>query len=188
MRDNPNQPAEHKQNEMWLAILIRYICYCRGIRLSIIGACLLLAWDAGLTGSFLLSFIACPIWFIVSVIKNAIQRPGWGLALTRIAFPPLILWLVMANDSFQRKIAEENAPCIITACEQYHTDNGKYPKALVDLVPQYLPSVPLAKYCLMFGEFFYWNMEDHPQFLWYATPPFGRKIYTFDDRRWGYID
>jgi hypothetical protein len=24
--------------------------------------------------------------------------------------------------------------------------------------------------------------------MWYKIPPYGRKIYTFQDRRWGYVD
>lgn len=160
----------------------------RGIRGSVLGAMILLAWDAGLTGSFLMSFLVCPVWFVVAVLKNAIERPGWGLALLRIAIPPLILALVMANDAFQRKIAKANAPRIIAACEQFHGANGNYPETLDELVPQYLPSVPPAKYSLGFGEFVYWNFDDSAMLTWYVVPPYGRAIYNFEECRWGYLD
>jgi hypothetical protein len=182
------QPERSQNEDARLTILDGRSSPHRGIGKSIAGAIALLAWDAGIGGTFITSIIICPIWFLVSVLKNAIQLPGWGIALIRIAIPPLTLCLVLANNSFQRKIAEENAPRIIAACEQFHATNGKYPKTLDDLVPQYLSSVPCAKYCLMYGEFMYWNMENHPMLVWHVVPPFGRKIYTFEDRRWGYID
>ncbi len=160
----------------------------RGIRGSVAGALTLLAWDVALTGSFVMSFIACPIWFLVSILKNAIQRPGWRLAILRTAIPPLTLGLVMANNALQLQIAEANAPRVVAACEEFHAANGKFPQTLDDLVPQYLPSVPRAKYCLGFGGFWYWNLEGKPILVWYVVPPYGRKIYDFEERRWGYLD
>ena len=190
MQDNPYRPPEHAPNEgarstspagkMWSH---------RGIRVSIGGALLLLAWDAALTGSFVMSVLACPIWFLVSILKNAILRPGWRLALLRIAIPALTLGLVVANDAVQRRIARANAARIITACEEFHVANGKFPQTLDELVPRYIRSIPPAKYCLTFGEFCYWNFDDGRAMLeWCVIPPYGRKIYTFADRRWGYID
>jgi hypothetical protein len=138
----------------------------RGIRVSIGSAIVLLAYDAVLNGSFGLSFLICPIWFLVSVLKNAIQCPGWRLALFRIAVPPLTLGLVLANDAFQYRIAEANAARVVEACEEFRDANGKFPKTLGELVPWYMPSVPRAKYCLEYGEFRYWNLDGcHPILL-----------------------
>ena len=135
-----------------------------------------------------MSLIFCPIWFLVSTLKNGIQRPGWGLASLRIATPALTLGLVLANNALQLSIAEANAPPIIAACEEFHGANGRFPRTLDELVPRYLPSIPRAKYCLTFGEFCYWNNEEHPILVWQVLPPFVRKIYSFEDRRWGYLD
>jgi len=180
---------EQAQNEgVWSTSLAHKAWSHRGIRVSIGGALVLLAWDAVLSGSFLLSFMVCPIWFLVSVLKNAIQRPGWRLALLRIAIPVLTLGLVLANNAFQLRIAEANAPRIVAACEDFHAANGKFPKTLDELVPRYMPAVPRAKYCLDYGEFRYWNLDGHPILVWYVVPPFGRKIYDFENRRWNYLD
>ncbi len=149
MHDSSSRPAEHAQNEMWLTILVRYVWSHRGIRVSIGTAAVLLAWDAAFSGSFLMSLIFCPIWFLASVLKNAIQRPGWRLALLRIAIPALTLGLVMANNAVQLRIAEANAPRIVAACQEFHAANGRFPKTLDQLVPRYMPSVPRAKYCLV---------------------------------------
>ncbi|MEN6457478.1 MAG: hypothetical protein ABFC63_00985 [Thermoguttaceae bacterium] len=160
----------------------------RGIQRSVCGALALIAWDAGLGGTFLMSALVCPIWFLISIQKNLIERPGWRVALLRIAIPALTLGLVLANNAVQYRIAKMNAPRIISACEQFHAANGTFPKTLNELIPQYLPSIPRAKYCLMWGDFLYWNCDENPILVWYVVPPFGRKIYGFKDRRWGYLD
>jgi hypothetical protein len=188
MQDSSCRPAEHAKNEMWLTIVVRYLLSQRGIRVSIGIALVLLAWDAVYSGSFLFSLIVCPIWFLGSVLKNAIQRPGWRLALLRIAIPALTLGLVLANDGIQYRIGKANAARVVTACEEFQAANSKFPHTLDELVPRYLPYVPRAKYCVMWGEFSYWNFDEHPILVWCVVPPFGRRIYSFDDRRWGYLD
>jgi hypothetical protein len=160
----------------------------RGIKLGICAAIVLLALDAVFSGSFLLSFFVCPIWFLFSILKNVIQRPGWTLALLRIAIPALTLGLVLANNAVQYRIAETNAPQIVRACEEFHVANARFPQTLDELVPRYMQSIPRAKYCLAYGEFLYWNIDGRPILVWYAVPPFGRKIYDFENRRWNYID
>ena len=187
MQDNSSRPAEHVRNEMCLTTLVRSAWSERGIRWSIGGACLLLAWDVALTGSFVVSLLCCPIWFLVSVLKGAIERAGWWLTLFKIAVPALTLGLVLANNAVQIKIGEANAPKIIAACEGFHAANGEFPKSLDELVPRYMPSVPRAKYCLLFGEFVYFNYGK-PMLVWYVVPPFSRGIYDFETRRWNYID
>jgi hypothetical protein len=187
MQDSSLSLPEKSQQNMSLSETPRAAFSWRGIRKSLIGAFLLLFWDAVLGGTFLTSLMICPIWFLVSLFKNIIQLPGWRIALVRIAMPVLVLGLVLANDSFQYKIGEKNVHIVIDACEKFHAANGEYPKSLDELVPQYLPHIPRAKYCLAWGEFMYFN-NGHPMLVWYIVPPHGRKIYTFVDRRWNYID
>jgi hypothetical protein len=55
-------------------------------------------------------------------------------------------------------------------------------------VPQYLNSVPLAKYCLgPPGRFAYHNLGS-PIIYWQVVPPYYRKIYNFETRSWSYLD
>jgi hypothetical protein len=160
----------------------------RSVRGSVGSALTLLVWDAAITGSFLLSFLVCPVWFLFSIVKNAAERPGWGLALLRIAVPALTLGLVLANDTFQRRIAKANATRVVAACEEFHADNGEFPQTLEELVPQYLPSIPRAKYCLLHGEFLHWGSGEGGMLVWCVVPPFERAIYNFEKRRWSYLD
>jgi hypothetical protein len=188
MQDNSYRPPEQAQNEN-----ARLTCSAgkttprRGVWKSIVGAFVVLAWDVALTGWFGMSFFVCPIWFLVSIIKNTIQRPGWIIAIIRIAIPALTLTLAMANDAIQYRIGKANAPIIVAACEEFHAANGRFPKTLDELVPRYMPSIPRAKYCLVFGEFDYFNYGK-PMLVWYVVPPYGRKIYDFEDRKWSYLD
>jgi hypothetical protein len=162
--------------------------FCRGIKRSVVAAAVLLAWDGAFSGSFLMSMIFCPIWFLVSLLKNAIERPGWGLALVRIGIPALTLGLVRANNAAQLGVAETNAQRVVAACEEYHAANGRFPKDLDELVPQYMNSVPFAKYCLgPPGRFNYYN-SGRPMLVWQVVPPYYRKIYDFHTRSWSYLD
>jgi hypothetical protein len=67
---------------------------CRSIWGSLLGAGMLLFFDVAVEGSFLSSILACPIWFLISVVKNLILLPGWRLALSRAAIPVLTLGTV----------------------------------------------------------------------------------------------
>ena len=55
-------------------------------------------------------------------------------------------------------------------------------------MPKYLPSVPPAKHCRFLNTFWYIDYRETRMLVWYVGPPFGRKIYDFEERRWGYID
>lgn len=155
---------------------------------SLAVAAILVGWDAVLDGSLLFSILICPLWFSWSVLKNLIQRPGWRQAVVRVLVPLLTLGVVLLNNNLQCKIAEANAPRIVSACDKFHAAHGRYPENLNELVPDYLPSVPRAKYCIRFGEFHYWRAYGRYYLLWYKVPPFGRKIYDSSRGTWGYID
>lgn len=164
------------------------ISYLRRIRGSLVGAFVLLAWDAVVSGSFMASILVCPVWCVVSLVKAVIQRPGWKIGLSRILVPALTLGLVLGNAALQSRIAGANAQRIIGACEQFRVANGRYPSQLKELEPRYLGSLPRAKYSLVFGEFRYWSFEGKHRLMWVAIPPFGRRIYDFERREWGSLD
>jgi len=186
MQETAQTPPERLHDDTWLTILLCCIGYHPGIRGSIGTAVVMVALDAVLSGTYILSAIVCPIWFLLSVVKSASNRPGWILALIRITIPTLTFGLILTNNAVQFRIAEANAARIVKACEAFHAVNGKYPKTLGELVPKYMSSVPHAKYCLAFGEFLY---SDKPVMLmWYAVPPYGREVYNFEKRRWSYLD
>lgn len=158
----------------------------RGIKRCVVAAAVLLAWDGALYGTCLMAWLFCPIWFLLSLLKNAIERPGWGLALLRIGIPAMMFGLLWANNAVQLGVAEANAQRVVAACDEYHAANGRFPKDLDELVPRYMNSVPRAKYCLA-GHFAYHNLGT-PMLYWQVVPPYLRKIYNFETRSWSYLD
>jgi hypothetical protein len=164
--------------------------FYRSVRGSIGAAAIVLTFDVVLSGSILMSYVLCPIWILVSLLKSAIQRPGWGLTLVRILIPTLTFWLVKANNAFQLRVAETHGHRIVAACEEYHAANGHFPGDLHELVPKYMNSVPVAKYCLGPGSrFFYTSSSSGPTMLaWEIVAPHYRRIYNFETRRWSYLD
>ena len=156
---------------------------------SLFGAGFLLFWDV-VCGFYAFSIIVCPIWFIVSVFRNRIVGTEWRIALFRAAIPALTLGIALVNTFIQWKIADVNGERIVKACESFHSDSGRYPKTLNELVPRYLPSIPRAKYSLD-GDFGYYNSGDSSgpaPALWWNKFGFLRKIYSFESKEWDYLD
>jgi len=166
----------------------RRCCDClTAIRGSLICALVVIFLDVVVSGCYLFSALACPIWCIVGAVRAALQQPGPGVAAARVLIPVATGLLAFANYSVQRTIAMGNAERVIEACERYREANGAYPERLGELVPRYLNSVPRAKYCCSWSEFWYFGAP-RPLLLWYEIPPFGRRIYNFERGDWGYID
>ena len=155
------------------------------IKGSLIGSAFVLFIDVLMDGSSMFSTLICPVWFVLSLVTNAIKRPDWRLALIRIAIPALTMALAWANSAIQANIAEANAQRVIMACDQYRAAHDRYPEKFDELVPQYLKTIPVAKHCLT-GSFQYYNFGQ-PMLYWRV---FGllRKIYDFETRSWNYVD
>ncbi len=189
MTDNSHSDPPNAEYEgVSLPTAERKMSLLRGVRGSIWGMGLLAFWDIVATGSFVMSILICPIWLIVSVVKNAIQHPGWRLAIARVSIPLVTLALVFGNSHLQYCIGDKNIQRLINACEEYHGLNGVYPSELEQLVPRHLESIPRAKYCLIFGEFYYISAGGQTMLVWYVIPSYGRKVYKFEDRVWRFVD
>ncbi len=152
-------------------------------------AAAVLCVDVVFDGSYAFSGLICPIWFLVSLVKNLIWRPGWEVALFKIAMPVLVLGITITNDSIQWNMAETNSKRVIKACEEFHAANGRYPKTLDELVPGYLPSVPCAKHCLNpMSRFMYFNYSPNDSLLVWQRMGWYRKTYRFGANRYGQLD
>lgn len=153
---------------------------------SLFFAAALLCLDVVVDGDYLFSILVCPIWLMASVVKNLIGRPGWRIALFRVAIPAVTLGIVLANTAMQWDIGDANGERVVKACEDFHVDNGQYPKTLDELVPRYLPSVPRAKYSLD-GKFWYYNHGSGYTLCWVKIG-FCRKVYSSETEQWRHLD
>lgn len=154
----------------------------------LLGASFLLLCDVAISGSALISMLVCPIWFLASLIRTLFRLPGWKIGLARMTVPLLTLGIALVSADMQTRMATANSRRVIDACEQFHTAHGKYPDRLPELVPLHLPSIPRAKYCVMFGNFSYWKTKETPRLMWIVVPPFGKEIYNFEHRERKFLD
>ena len=98
--------------------------------------------------------------------------------------------IVVTND-LQNRMADRKAIMVGYACEAYRAKYHYYPKQLSALVPEFLSSVPSAKYGLLGNEYFFYSNrdnDDEPMLYYQAVPPFGRRLYHMKSRSWGYLD
>ncbi|MDB4970086.1 MAG: hypothetical protein JWN44_5775 [Myxococcales bacterium] len=115
----------------------------------------------------------------------ALRRRGVATICSYAVLALAVLGTICANNA----LARHNATHVIDALERYKADHCGYPQRLEDLVPGYLPSVPLAKFTLAFNSFFYSSRDGKSAHLFYiALPPFGRPTYLLEANRWTYID
>ncbi len=156
------------------------------IRRSLIGAAALIIVDAVVFGSFVFSSLICPIWLLASAGRSVRRRPGWVIALARLAVPVLTLGIVAVNFSIQTAIAEANAGKIIQAVERFRVAKGACPARLTELVPAYIDAVPPAKNALVMNNFLYHTIGEAERCVltWITVPPFGRRAYDFQSKQW----
>ena len=73
--------------------------------------------------------------------------------------------------------------------EAYKTTNGEYPEELRDLVPEFLPEIPLPRPLGLLTPPYRLHISDGQHLpIFISGPPFGKKIYHFEEQDWGYVD
>jgi len=128
---------------------------------------------------------------LVSLFRGVRRNEG---RMTVIRSVVAVAWFALPEATIDANLwidarAAERASLVVRAVEAYREDHGAYPATLTELVPGYLPYVPRAKPTSM-GTFEYRMPRDgSAPTLWYVVlPPFGRRAYHFDERRWITID
>lgn len=101
----------------------------------------------------------------------------------------LLVTLLRPNRSGSER-AQKGAEQIIAASRAFQQRHGRLPETLEELVPEFLPSVPEAKYSgPHFGFVYDVGPESrHHVLSWTEHIPFGRPFYVFEEDRWGYLD
>jgi len=94
--------------------------------------------------------------------------------------------IVFSSNLVNNRIAHHRAEVLISSIKAYVSAEHKYPEKLQDLVPRYIPSVPDAKFSLMFNKFYY--SSKHPFLMYVSFSPFARPTYSFDKETWQVVD
>jgi hypothetical protein len=160
----------------------------------VIAALVLFVLDGFLFAQGAITALAALVMVILGLVHIAVgagrngRRVLHGLRV--IAVSLALCGAVFGTIYINNLIARKRANQIIEALNAYKGKYGHYPERLADLVPEYIPSVPLAKYTLGFNQFYYGYLADEERGeLWYvALPPFGRSVYSLETQTWGYLD
>lgn len=161
------------------------------LRKTIITAFLLFVADAFVLNQFTIAIFTIILGFpvlLVKLFKARKDRERMKLLASKAGIYTLMIGLIIGANSLNNMIAEKRAKDIIAACEQFKTKSGRYPEKLSELVPEYLPTIPAAKYSLMGSSFRYFARQESHALMYEAVPPYGRKYYVFENKTWGSVD
>ena len=130
------------------------------------------------------------IWFIPKalfslLIKNKEKAKKYALrsAVYFLTVAAMIFGLYLNNQ-----LAEQRSKIVIAALDNYKAQNGRFPDKLEELVPKFLPKIPLAK-INVYGSFRYYVFaEDRHTLMYVVVPPFGRKLYNLEKKSWSQLD
>jgi hypothetical protein len=155
---------------------------------------LLFAFDLGYAGQGLFSLLVSSggvLLLAAGAIRSALGGAA-PLARSRAMRAALYLALGVAafgTAGFHRATGEAHAARVIDACAAFEARHGALPNRLQDLVPDFLPAVPRARFTLAYADFVYSAAPNRDHTLMYVTlPPFGRRIYHFERRQWSQLD
>lgn len=154
----------------------------------------LFLFDLGYSGQGLLSLLVAVTGFTFLTARALWSwfRGSAALARSRGIRAGMCLFLgaaTFATMRFHATTAETHAARVIDACRAFESRRGKLPDRLQELVPEFLPAVPRAKYTVAWGAFTYSTSgSTHHTLMYVALPPFGRQIYNFEAARWSQLD
>lgn len=97
-------------------------------------------------------------------------------------------FVVLRPDRAGSERARRNAEHLIAACKAFQARKGHFPETLEELVPDFLPELPRAKYDGPEFGFTYDTSPGRHVLGWTEMIPFGRPFYVLEEDRWGYLD
>jgi hypothetical protein len=162
-------------------------------RITILLAIFLFVLDSFVMNQGFLSVLVILFALFILVPRAFLAyRKNRQLYLTRLNKVGIFLlaaFAVFPVNALQNRIADRRAIKIGNACLAFRAKYHRYPETLTELVPEFIPSVPLAKPLAGIG-FFYSSHSSggEPMFFYEALPPFGRRFYHMEKGYWGYLD
>lgn len=93
---------------------------------------------------------------------------------------------VLTLNEINLKISEDHAEEMVAAVEKYRSRHGEYPRSLEDLVPEFMPAIPVVRYTFPAAQFEYFRLGPDPVLAYTAAPPFTRPTYDFAQAKWSY--
>jgi hypothetical protein len=159
----------------------------------LIAALILCGLDALVAGqgvvSLLIGLFAAavlfPLWLRAQLDRDreaAARRAGLA-AIYGLCALAAVCWVALNN-----RMADRRAHAVVKACLDFKAKRGAWPERLEELAPEFLPSVPRAKYTAAYGRFQYHASPERHRLLWTVFPPFGRRWVLLEEGRTGIVD
>lgn len=161
-----------------------------GLRRTALIAGAIFLFDGLIASQGVLSLITLVIVFVVFLPRLYLARTDTDLFILRAKktlFFALAAAAALLCVRFNMHLAQRRADALIAACESYQKDNQRYPERLEDLVPRFIAEIPRAKLTLGRSDYFYRAGATHT-LGWTTMPPFGRRYYVLEEKRWGQSD
>lgn len=117
--------------------------------------------------------------------ENKERRNYYLMRAGVFALVPVLVVLAMWMNL---SIGERNADTVVAAIGKFRVEQRRYPKSLQELTPRYLPEIPRTSIAIMDQGFRYLPAGDKATLMYVTVPPFGRRVYDFDQRRWHALD
>jgi hypothetical protein len=131
---------------------------------------------------------AIPIVLAVLIIAGlaAVRRDPERAKLNLLRAGVWVAAAVLASaiTAANSAISERRAHQVIAAVRAYEARHQRLPDRLEALVPDFLSSVPRARYTLIGNEFWYMVNKDAHTLTWFEMAIFTQRRYTFETNRW----
>lgn len=147
--------------------------------------------DSFLFAQGVISLVLCIVgvlYFLPRAIAARRDRTRFKLRLSKAAITTVAGLTALGIIVYGNVIARERAEKLIAAVEQFHAKHGRYPKRLEEIVPAFITHIPVAKYVLIADKFIYFGSDSRHSLMYVFAPPFGRYVYTFEERKWTTLD
>ena len=142
--------------------------------------------NQGIIGAIALLVVV--FWLIPKSIFLYLKKQSVKPQLYKCLIYFLMAISIFGANYLNNQVAKSRANQIIDAVEKFKAVNHRYPEKLAELAPEYIEAIPTAKLTLFANGFFYSNRDGHAFISYVAMPPFGRRIYDFNQKKWGFID
>jgi hypothetical protein len=176
--------ATIREHNLLMSALIKTVCIATGLFFT----------DAFVLNQGIVALILILLTMFVFLPRALwVRRADWTLFQLRLARAGIYLLTAIAVfgcNALQNRMADRRAIKIGNASLAFHAKYQRYPHNLQELVPEFLSSVPVAKYTLGGDSFFYFSPPNgrEPRLYYEALPPFGRRFYHMETKSWGYLD
>lgn len=159
----------------------------RQLRSSFLVAAALYFVDAIWLGQGAIAILTLLILFFIVLPRTLWAWKNKPLRNLRAA--KLLVYLMMAiaigtTIQFDLSQAKRHAETLIVALKQYQARHGSYPDKLEQLVPEFLPAIPQARFCLTANTFFYRAADNSHTLSYMVMPPFGWESHNLETGRW----